>query len=131
MAKLFKLAFRESRNARGRLVFCLFSIAMGVAALAAVHTIIFNFEESIAKEARNLMGADMTLRSRQPFPKDQSQKDLLKDLRHDLEEKALSKNLNYANLIQFYSMLYQKGKARAAPWPAYWLSKKISPFTAK
>ena len=126
-----KLALQESRHARGRLAFCLFSIAMGVTALTSVHTIIFNFENGIRKEARNLMGADLTLRSRHPFPTDQAQKSLLADLHHEFQKKAPSQKLKYADLIQFYFMLYQKGQNKDGALASVLAIEKNFPFYGK
>ncbi len=102
----FRLALTETRKARGRLSFCLFSIALGVASVTAVRTIVLSFEKSIASQTRELMGADLSLSSSQYFPKNEKQKTLLQDLKN--------KGAVYSRLTRFYSMV----QARVPATPA-------------
>ena len=94
------LAFRETRNSRGKLAFCLFSVALGVASVTTVRNIIFSFHESINFQSREVLGADIALRSRQPLFTNKKSKELQEDL-----EKS---GLRGTSLVQFYSMIYQK-----------------------
>jgi putative ABC transport system permease protein len=61
------LAWRESRFARRRLLLFLSSISLGVAALVAVQGFAENLRRAVRQEAQALLGADLLLRSRQPF----------------------------------------------------------------
>ncbi len=58
-----QLAIKETRNARGKLLFSVFSIILGVASITAVRTIILSSEASSRLQARNLMGADLSIHS--------------------------------------------------------------------
>ncbi len=62
------LAWRESRAARRRLVLFTGAIAIGVAALVAINSFTQNLQDSVRSQARALLGADLSLRSRSPFP---------------------------------------------------------------
>ncbi len=61
------LARREGRASRRRLALYVGSITIGVAALVAINSFRRNIATSISREARNLLGADLELSSRQPF----------------------------------------------------------------
>jgi putative ABC transport system permease protein len=62
------LAWRESRTARRRLLVFTSSISIGVAALVAIDSYSSNVTRSIKEQSRSLLGADLTLGSRQPMP---------------------------------------------------------------
>ncbi|HVH39425.1 MAG TPA: FtsX-like permease family protein [Gemmatimonadaceae bacterium] len=64
---LFRLAWRESRTARRRLMLYMSSISLGVAALVAIDSFAANVQESIAEQSRELLGGDVNLRARQGF----------------------------------------------------------------
>ena len=64
---LFRLAWRESRTARRRLLLYMSSISLGVAALVAIDSFAANVQQSIAEQSRTLMGGDINLRARQEF----------------------------------------------------------------
>ncbi|MEQ9366036.1 MAG: FtsX-like permease family protein [Leptospirales bacterium] len=63
---LLKLAYAETRRSQGKLLFCVFSIAVGVGSLTAVRTAILSLENSIAAQSKTLMGADLMFRSNAP-----------------------------------------------------------------
>ena len=65
---LARLAWRESRTARRRLLLYMSSIALGVAALVAIDSFAGNVNRSIREQSRALVGGDISFRSRQAFP---------------------------------------------------------------
>src|SRR5215217_6524389 len=67
--QLLGLAWRESRTARRRLLLYMSSISLGVAALVAIDSFASNTQRSVREQARALLGGDVSLTSRRPFPK--------------------------------------------------------------
>src|SRR5438270_7922480 len=67
--QLLRLAWRESRTARRRLLLYMSSISLGVSALVAIDSFASNTQRSVREQARSLLGGDMALTARQPFPK--------------------------------------------------------------
>jgi len=63
-----RLAWRESRAARRRLFLYMSSIAIGVAALVSIDSFARNVTRSVREQARALLGGDVQLSSRRPFP---------------------------------------------------------------
>lgn len=63
-----RLAWRESRRARRRLLLYMSSIAVGVAALVAIDSFARNVTRSVQEQARTLMGGDVQLTAREPLP---------------------------------------------------------------
>jgi putative ABC transport system permease protein len=68
-SQLLSLAWKESRTARRRLLLYMSSISLGVAALVAIDSFAGNTQRSVHDQARALLGGDVSLSSRQPFPK--------------------------------------------------------------
>ncbi len=66
--QLLGLAWKESRTARRRLLLYMSSISLGVAALVAIDSFASNTQRSVREQARALLGGDISLSSRQPFP---------------------------------------------------------------
>jgi putative ABC transport system permease protein len=64
----FRQLSRESRGSRGRLLFFAACLGTGVAAVVAVAGLSGALEETIRSQARPLLGADLAVESRQPFP---------------------------------------------------------------
>jgi putative ABC transport system permease protein len=67
--QLLALAWKESRTARRRLLLYMSSISLGVAALVAIDSFASNTQRSVREQARALLGGDIALTSRQPYPK--------------------------------------------------------------
>jgi putative ABC transport system permease protein len=65
--RLVRLAWRESRAGRGRLLLSVAGIAVGVAALVAVQAFASALRTEARDQARTLLGADLSVQSRQPF----------------------------------------------------------------
>ncbi len=74
ISQLLALAWKESRTARRRLLLYMSSISLGVAALVAIDSFASNTQRSVREQARALLGGDVALTSRQPFPKPLLQK---------------------------------------------------------
>ena len=64
---LWKMAWRESRGSRRRLVLFLSSMTVGVALLTALTSTGDSLERTIDDEARQLLGADLRISSSRPF----------------------------------------------------------------
>jgi len=64
---VWRMAWRESRGARRRLWLLTGAVAAGVAALVAVNSFASNLRDSVTAQAQALLGADLTLSSRQPL----------------------------------------------------------------
>ena len=65
---LARLAWRESRTARRRLLLYMSPIALGVAALVAIDSFAANVTRAVREQARTLMGGDVQITSKHPFP---------------------------------------------------------------
>jgi putative ABC transport system permease protein len=65
---LLRAAMRESRGARGRLLFFVVCLGVGVAAIVGVAGLVAAIEHGIAAKARELLSADVSVDSRRPLP---------------------------------------------------------------
>lgn len=63
LGTLTRLAWRESRTARRRLLLYMSSISLGVAALVAIDSFASNVTRSIREQSRALLGGDISLQS--------------------------------------------------------------------
>ncbi|MBI3791078.1 MAG: ABC transporter permease [Gemmatimonadetes bacterium] len=63
LGQLSRLAWRESRTARRRLLLYMSSISLGVAALVAIDSFASNVTRSIREQSRALLGGDISLNS--------------------------------------------------------------------
>ena len=63
----WKMAWRDSRTSRQRLLLFSCSIILGIAALAAVGSLGVNLNRAIEDQAKSLLGADLVINSREPF----------------------------------------------------------------
>ena len=63
-----RMARRESRSTRRRLVLYIAAITLGVAALVAINSFRANVTRAVREQARDLLGADLQLRSRWKYP---------------------------------------------------------------
>lgn len=68
LSQYLQWIFRDSRGARGRLLFFVACLAVGVAAVVAVAGLMQSMEEGIRIEARRLLGADVAIEARRPMP---------------------------------------------------------------
>jgi len=63
---LFNMAWRDSRRSRQRLLLFMSAIVLGIAALVAINSFGDNLAQSIDGQARELLGADLTLSWNRP-----------------------------------------------------------------
>ena len=70
MPWLFKMAWRDSRRNRSRLLLFVSSVILGIAALVAVYSFRDNLQKDIENQAKILAGADLTIDSRKAPGKD-------------------------------------------------------------
>jgi putative ABC transport system permease protein len=68
LGMLSRLAWRESRTARRRLLLYMSSISLGVAALVAIDSFASNTQDSVRAQSRSLLGGDVAFSSNQKFP---------------------------------------------------------------
>lgn len=66
MSFILKMAWRDSRRNRARLLLFISAITAGIAALTAVRSFSVNLTADIDREAKTLLGADLLIDSRQP-----------------------------------------------------------------
>jgi putative ABC transport system permease protein len=64
---VLRMAWRESRASRRRLLLFGSSISIGVATLVAIASYTANLEDAVHRQARELLGADLALTSSRPF----------------------------------------------------------------
>lgn len=65
---VLRMAWREGRASRRKLGLLTGAVAAGVAALVAINSFTLNLTDSVEAQARALLGADVVLSSRRPFP---------------------------------------------------------------
>jgi len=62
------MMLRESRGSRGRLLFFIACLAIGVAAVVGVSSTVAAIDDGLRAQARELLAADLVVSSRQPLP---------------------------------------------------------------
>ncbi|MEO0726498.1 MAG: FtsX-like permease family protein [Bacteroidota bacterium] len=65
-----RLAWRDSRKNRGRLVLFMSSIILGIAALVAINSFNYNLQSDIDEQAASLLGADLVISGNRPIAED-------------------------------------------------------------
>ena len=63
----WRMAWRDSRASRRKLLLFSCSIVLGIAALTAIGSLGTNLERAIQEQSKSLLGADLVINSRQPF----------------------------------------------------------------
>ncbi|UCG76095.1 MAG: permease, partial [Gemmatimonadota bacterium] len=97
------MAWRETRGSRHRLMLLTGAVAAGVAALVAVNSFAANLRDSVTRQARTLLGADLSISSRSPFtPRVEALLDSLVTPDPDRGEAAGRK----ASVVSFAGMAY-------------------------
>src|SRR5262245_64815432 len=69
-AWVWKMAWRDGRTARKKLLLAALTVVLGVGSLVAVTSFGNNLESAIHEQAKSLLGADLALESREPFSPD-------------------------------------------------------------
>jgi len=64
---VWRMAWRDSRTSRGRLLFFALAMLVGVAAIAGVTAFGENLRSAVNDQSRSLLGADLVITSRRPF----------------------------------------------------------------
>jgi len=67
---IWKMAWRDGRTARKKLLLAALTVVLGVGSLVAVTSFGNNLESAIHEQAKSLLGADLALESREPFSPD-------------------------------------------------------------
>ena len=65
---VLRMALRDSRGSRGKLLLFVSSMILGVAALVAIGSFGENLQRAVDQEAKSLLGADLSLENRGPIP---------------------------------------------------------------
>ena len=64
---ILKMAWRDSRASRRRLLLFSLSVVLGIAALVAIGSFTVNLRQAIDDQAKGLLGADLVVTSRLAF----------------------------------------------------------------
>lgn len=64
---VFRMAWRDTRASRGRLLLFISAIVLGVAALVAIGSLGESLQSAVDSQAKTLLGADLSISSRQAF----------------------------------------------------------------
>ncbi|MDX1911205.1 MAG: FtsX-like permease family protein [Saprospiraceae bacterium] len=94
MSFILKMAWRDSRRNRARLILFISAITVGIAALTAVRSFSVNLMADIDREAKTLLGADVLIDANQPAPDS-----ILAKIEQPGGEKATV--LNFLSMIRF------------------------------
>ena len=91
---LFRMAWRDSRKNRGRLLLFMSSIVLGIAALVAINSFGDSMQRNIDDEAKELLGADLVVESRFPIA------DSVRALLDSISERQ-SEEISFASMVLF------------------------------
>ncbi len=91
---LVKMAWRDSRRNRSRLLLFISSIILGIAALVAINSFSENLMKDINREAKSLLGADLVFESNQAI-------DTIIDPYFDTIAISQSSSVNFASMVLF------------------------------
>ncbi|MCC3152318.1 FtsX-like permease family protein [Hymenobacter sp. BT770] len=91
---LLRMAWRDSRRSRARLLLFMASIVLGIAALVGINSFGDNLARSVREQARELLGADLVLSANKPFARS------LKPVLSRLGE-ARTREVSFASMAEF------------------------------
>lgn len=83
---VWRMAWRDSRTSRGRLLFFALAMLVGVAAIAGVTAFGENLRSAVNDQSRSLLGADLVITSRRPFG--EGQRKFFESFKGELSEGA-------------------------------------------
>ncbi|RMF30994.1 MAG: ABC transporter permease, partial [Bacteroidetes bacterium] len=92
---VFRMAWRDSRRQRNRLLLFVASIVVGIAALVAIDSFGDNLQRDIDREAKTLLGADLVIEGNQPLP------DSLLPLVDSLGASRRAEAVNFVSMVFF------------------------------
>jgi putative ABC transport system permease protein len=90
----WRMAWRDSRTSRRRLLLFSCSIILGIAALAAIGSLGVNLNRAVEEQAKTLLGADLVISSRDAF--DTNAEDLIRQIGGEQ-----SREISFATMIYF------------------------------
>ena len=90
---LFKMAWRDAKASRVRLLLFMASIVLGIAAVVSIQLFSTNLKDNIQRQSKALMGADYIIDSRQ-LPNERAQA-IIDSLQPDAQE------VNFVSMIAF------------------------------
>lgn len=70
MRFVLRMAWRETRASWARLLFFFVCVALGVAAIVVLRSVVQNVRTTLTREARSLVGADLVVQSTRPWTED-------------------------------------------------------------
>jgi putative ABC transport system permease protein len=89
----FRMAWRDSRRSRGRLLLFSMSIVLGIAAMVAIGSFGRNLEQAAADQTKALLGADLMVQSRDELTPEQTE--FLDTIGGDFSEQILFSSMIY------------------------------------
>src|SRR5690606_763013 len=90
---LFKMAWRDAKASKMRLLLFMASIILGIAAVVSIQLFSTNLKDNIQRQSKSLMGADFIIKSKQlPTPNAQS---IIDSLQPDASE------VNFVSMVAF------------------------------
>ncbi len=92
---VWRMAWRDSRPARWRLLLFSSSIVFGVAALATIGSLRENLNSALGGQAKSLLGADLMVASREPFSAESE--NLLADFRRQSSDEV--RELSFTSMV--------------------------------
>src|SRR5688500_12070452 len=91
---LIKMAWRDSRRNRSRLLLFISSIILGIAALVAIYSLGNNLRKEIDSQAAGLLGADLEISSNKKLP------DHIRTMIDSLGDRR-SEEKNFSSMVYF------------------------------
>lgn len=92
-AWLFKMAWRDTKASRIRLLLFMASIVLGIAAVVSIQLFSQNLTDTIKRQSKSLLGADFVIESRQ-LPSERAQK-IIDSLEPDAKEVRFVSMINF------------------------------------
>ncbi len=91
---MLKMAWRDSRRHRGRLMLFMSSIVLGIAAMVAISSFGDQLQDELDQEAKTLLGADIEVESQRPID------DWVIDYFDSLNIKV-SREISFGSMVRF------------------------------